>query len=119
MQIYMKDGKALWMNKKAITLKAIGETWVLNEMTALGRDFVNPFVSDINFVSNGVNYQSVTVTSAGPIDGDLLYDNFLVYYITDGGETTIWNNQAYRTITFLEAPTGNLLTWLQTNGTKQ
>lgn len=33
MQIYMKDGKALWMNEKAITPKnaAAGETWVLND----------------------------------------------------------------------------------------
>lgn len=30
-----------------------------------------------------------------------------------------WSNQAYRTITFDEEPTGDLLTWLQANATPQ
>lgn len=34
-------------------------------------------------------------------------------------DTASWVNQAYRTITFLEPPTGDLLTWLQANGVKQ
>lgn len=88
-------------------------------MTALGREFTNSFVSSINFMSNEVNYQSITVTSTGIFDGDLLYDDFLVYYVDSGGETLEWTDQAYRTITFLEPPTGELLAWLQTNGVKQ
>ena len=88
-------------------------------MTALGKDFVNSFVSNINFISNRVNYQSIAVVSSGPIDGNLLYNDFSVYYIDAGGEESEWADQAYRTITFLESPTGELLTWLQANGTKQ
>lgn len=35
------------------------------------------------------------------------------------GDKATWNNQAYRTITFDEEPTGDLLTWLQANATPQ
>lgn len=30
-----------------------------------------------------------------------------------------WKSDAYRTITFLESPTGDLLAWLQENAVKQ
>jgi hypothetical protein len=30
-----------------------------------------------------------------------------------------WINSAYRTVTFLDPPTGDLLTWLQANAVKQ
>ena len=33
--------------------------------------------------------------------------------------TNSWFNEAYRTITLLEEPNENLLTWLQQNGVKQ
>lgn len=35
------------------------------------------------------------------------------------GDKATWSNQAYRTITFDEEPTGDLLTWLQANATPQ
>ena len=36
-----------------------------------------------------------------------------------GNNKAAWANQAYRTITFDEEPTGDLLTWLQANATPQ
>jgi len=30
-----------------------------------------------------------------------------------------WTDEKYRTVTFLEPPTGDLLTWLQANAVKQ
>lgn len=36
-----------------------------------------------------------------------------------GNNKVTWTNQAYRTITFDEEPTGDLLTWLQANATPQ
>lgn len=119
MQIYMKDGKALWMNEKAITPKkaAVGETWVLND--ELSFDTYEIDVSGVNFISNGINYSSIY---AG--DSDVVrivrYDNTKVASSPMiGSITPSWTDQAYRTITFLEPPTGDLLTWLQANGTKQ
>lgn len=89
------------------------ETWLLNEsvIDELG-DRVNPIV--IDFVSNGTNYVS------------LFKETRRLYYSRAIGQPTpvyddlsSWDNQAYRTITFVNAPTGDLLTWLQANGTKQ
>lgn len=89
------------------------ETWLLNETLSgsLG-DNVNPII--IDFVSNGTNYVS------------LFKETRRLYYSRASGQPTpvyddlgSWDNQAYRTITFANAPTGDLLTWLQNNGTKQ
>lgn len=48
-----------------------------------------------------------------------------IAYCADGKMTKVtdvrrnWTNDAYRTITFLEPPTGDLLAWLQENAVKQ
>lgn len=39
--------------------------------------------------------------------------------VVDGGISAVWKDQKYRTIKFLEPPTGALLTWLQANAVKQ
>ena len=84
--------------------KQTGETWVLNETLSGELPRVN-----IEFVSNGMNFGSILY---GDAIHYLAYDKEQVYL---GG----WSNQAYRTITFDTPPTGDLLTWLQANGTKQ
>lgn len=76
------------------------------------------------FISNGVQFYGFSIIG---LTG-------LVYYIGPDGwspegddvivcneelEVVTFVNQAYRTITFLEPPTGELLTWLQANGAKQ
>lgn len=69
----------------------------------------------IKFQSNAIIFESIQLTEPDRHD-----HTYLCY-----GETVVlrdrneWNNQAYRTITFLEPPTGELLTWLQNNGIKQ
>ena len=85
-----------------------GETWVLNETFDSGGQ-ENSFTT--NFVSNNTNYTSLSYGS-NPRD-HITYDSTDVYF--NGS----WSNPAYRTITFETAPTGDLLTWLQANGTKQ
>lgn len=88
-----------------------GETWVLNETVDDSADFSY----DVDFVSNEVEYQQISCNIMFGIIGYLPKGatNKTVAY--KGG----WQNQAYRTITFASAPTGDLLTWLQANGTKQ
>lgn len=92
------------------------ETWVLNETLVLGR---TSWSYNMPFTSNGVLYKSITYTFDSPLSAYLNYDTS-----TGGGATvydtnTLWSNQAYRTITFTNPPTGDLLNWLQNNGTKQ
>lgn len=85
-----------------------GETWVLNEtFDSGGRE--ETFTT--SFVSNGTIYTSLSYGSM-PRD-HINYGETNVYF------NGAWNDQAYRTITFATPPTGDLLTWLQANGTKQ
>lgn len=108
MQIYMKDGKALKINGGYLSPKASGETWVLNEWldTTL-------FNYSVNFLCNNVAYDSISRR--------MIKAAIVMYYGSTRvmADTASWTDQAYRTITFLEPPTGDLLIWLQANGTKQ
>lgn len=93
-----------------------GETWVLNDNIS-SADRLSKV--EISFTSNNEKYTGFQYERA-----------VLSYFISDGsstdianvdlrGETTSWTNTAYKTITFETTPTGDLLTWLQANGTKQ
>lgn len=96
--------------------ESTGETWVLNDnlntATALEK-------TEINFTSNNTQYTALQYKRGT-----------LSYYTVDGSlidianplpdpEGTSWVYPACKTITFETAPTGDLLTWLQANGTKQ
>lgn len=91
--------------------KAAGETWVLNESSKWG---THNFTA--NFTSN--NEKFTNIETHYPAMGN---EYFIGYFaiteftpvLTGAGE---WTNQAYRTLTFETAPTGDLLTWLQANG---
>ena len=99
-----RNGKMV-SNKEASS----GETWVLNETLTLQAQNVT-----INFTSNNQNFTSIVITNLTLSYNDIgVYDKFV-----PGG--SYWTSgEAYRTITFNTAPTGDLLTWLQANGTKQ
>lgn len=91
-------------------VKQTGEKWVLNEtldISTLDADFT------VNFISNNVSYSAINGQGSG-----LDYDSTNVYYDAGPGGF-VWVDDAYRTLTFPASPTGNLLTWLQANGTKQ
>lgn len=92
-----------------------GETWVLNDLAFDSGEIT----SNVKFTSNGVTYtklQYMKVTG-GRQTYKLYYDSTEVYKEMSTGST--WTNEAYRTITFATPPTGELLAWLQANGTKQ
>lgn len=88
-------------------VKQTGETWLLNEFP----DFHSAVDVEIPFSTANDSYTRIIVDN---VDDRLLYDNTIAY---GGGGG--WLDQTYRTITFKTAPTGDLLTWLQANGTKQ
>ena len=89
-----------------------GETWVLNENAYKA---MNNFTYTANFVCDGTNYTTI-VNSSNPMTGGLFYDTTQVVHPDNASQFV---NEKYRTITFATAPTGDLLTWLQANGTKQ
>ena len=83
-----------------------GETWVLNETLTL-----TPNTFSVDFTANNSNYTEIWMS-----DRELAYgDSSNVVYATKGG----WIIEANKTLVFATAPTGDLLTWLQANGTKQ
>lgn len=49
----------------------------------------------------------------------LYYDDTKVVAVSNLGYGGYWENDAYRTVTFLEPPTGDLLEFLQLNAKKQ
>ena len=112
MEVYAIGGKPLMLDGKLCKVAAGGgqETWVLNNGSLSGKIDVN-----INFISNNQNWNEILC-----IQGKF-YAN--IHYISGTNNQIVfagsWVNQAYRTITFLEPPTGELLTWLQNNGVKQ
>lgn len=89
-----------------------GETWVLNDFN--GNLTASAIDVSISFVSNQNSYNRFRCVKTDPINSGIYYD-----------DTQIWNStndyisEAYRTIIFNTAPTGELLTWLQANGVKQ
>lgn len=92
------------------------ETWVLNARPYGTSISLGSITASINFTSNNTNYSRIFI----PIENDLadgtealLYDDQQAYRNSE------WYNQAYRTLTFATPPTGDLLAWLQANGTKQ
>lgn len=101
------------------TLEAGGtrETWVIKS-EAYG-EFAT---TQIAFTSDGKKYTSI---GAGYDDSGsfmfLYYDNYEIASIDimGGGAAFEFYNEADRTITFDTPPTGALLTWLQSNATKQ
>ena len=101
--------------------ETIGKTWVINEKP----DIPYPQVSwNADFICEAISStQECYVITMGYYPNAGLYAIGYsqraigatdVYYSTRG-----WVNNAYRTITFSEPPTGDLLTWLQANAVQQ
>ena len=89
--------------------EATEETWVINE---------NPNAStlpntSINFTSNEMNFSSIHYFSSEDNPATILYGD------THAWSMGVWINEAFRTAIFETAPTGELLSWLQANATKQ
>ena len=93
-------------------------TWVMkdNPDTSVEIDVT------INFISNATSFSRIWVGTGNPIDNmqNVVYGlpaggYNMAYY----GTNSAWTNTGYQTIIFNETePTGELLTWLEANGTK-
>ena len=85
------------------------ETWVLNEMPNLAGDVIE---TQIKFLSNGTEYNTFQI-NLNP-RRIVYFDSTLVFGFDMG-----WSNTLYRKIIFQSSPTGDLLTWLESNAIKQ
>ena len=90
------------------------ETWVIK--SSASGEFAT---TQIAFTSNRRKFTSIGAVYDGFVVA-LLYDNHeIAGYDPGGGGVYEFNDQAYRKLTFDTPPTGALLTWLQSNATKQ
>nr|DAI55031.1 MAG TPA: hypothetical protein [Caudoviricetes sp.] len=119
--IYFKNAASgnmlTWLQANGVKqTEPTSETWLLNETVSTN---INSFVFD--FVSNNTNFKGIIAYDADT-------DYTLSYLVTTDfsqpqtevyDENGVWKNQAFRTIILTEPATGDLLTWLQANGTKQ
>nr|DAG20527.1 MAG TPA: hypothetical protein [Caudoviricetes sp.] len=101
--------------------EAIGKTWVINEkpdipdsQVSWNADFICEAISSTQecYVITMGYYPNAGLYAIGY--GRRAIGSTDVYYSTKG-----WLNNGYRTITFSEPPTGDLLTWLQANAVQQ
>ena len=94
----------------------MAETWIIKD-NASG-EFAT---TQIAFTSNGQKFTSIGTNSDSGTFVILHYDNNEVagYDPGFGGEWYEFDNEAYRKLTFDTPPTGDLLTWLQANATRQ
>lgn len=90
------------------------ETWVIKS------DAAGEFATtQIAFTSNGRKFTSIGANYDGTVF-ILQYDNNEIATFTPGASAGYeFYNEAYRKLTFDTPPTGDLLTWLQSNGVKQ
>ena len=91
------------------------ETWVIKS------DASGEFATtQISFTSNGQKFTSIGASSDSTDFVVLRYDNNEVAGYGPGiGVVYQFDNEAYRKLTFDTSPAGALLTWLQSNATKQ
>lgn len=93
------------------------ETWVWNDEY----DGETDITLYGNFVSNGENFNLISI-SYSTFATTLKYGSKTICMIELTSDKPVfqWNdNPAYRKITFLESPAGDLLTYLKANATKQ
>ena len=107
----------------------MAEIWVLNEEPVFSQGYLS---FDAVFTTDNIEMDRIKIeytpetpeVPGSPIKkiwytqkdlNGMVPNIYSAYDSSTGG----WENIAYRTLVFETAPTGDLLTWLQTNGTKQ
>lgn len=90
------------------------ETWVIKS-NATGA-FAT---TQISFTSNGRKFTSISANDSSGVAMVLYYDNYEAAGYDIAGGVYEFETEAYRKLTFDTPPTGALLTWLQSNATKQ
>lgn len=93
----------------------MSETWVWDDTINIGYSSIT--FGSIDFVCDNVEYSKIDIGGMelpATIIG-LFYDSTRVYKV----DPDAWIRNEYKTITFATPPTGDLLTYLQANATKQ
>ena len=110
--------------------KKKGETWVINETPIITSGYY--FDGNCSITREGVTYPFTRLEITNTVkSGQSIFYVGIQDKLVDSGTSTVyavksmyvsftgWLDSAYRTVTFFEPPTGDLLTWLQSNAIKQ
>lgn len=90
------------------------ETWVIKSSATGGFS-----TTQIAFTSNGQKFTSIGANDSSGVAMVLYYDSYEAAGYDLAGGVYEFEIDAYRKLTFDTPPTGDLLTWLQANATKQ
>lgn len=98
----------------------MAETWVIKDNAPVDEGSKSLSTTSIAFTTNGQSATSIGIDNSGAVLV-LVYGGIGEVAGFDPGvsQSFEWYNDAYKTLVFGTAPTGDLLTWLQANGTKQ
>lgn len=104
-----------------VTKKSDPQTWIIDNdklYVSMSSGVVKDISVQIKFYTDnsgkGTIYSSIHIEQASSyIDCNIYYDDVAVW------NRKGWEFESNKIITFLEPPTGDLLTWLQQNGVKQ
>lgn len=88
-----------------------GLTWIINESPK-----IMVFEQAIDFTSNGKTFDYFMITTGSRPSIVYSYGSGDIWYAYYNGS---WTQEAFRTVTFTEMPTGALLAWLQANAVQQ
>lgn len=106
-----KAGKTL-IGGTAFAVKfSDGLTWIINESPK-----IMVFEQAIDFTSNGKKFDYFMITAGSRPSIVYSYGPGDIWYAYFNGS---WTQEAFRTVTFAEMPTGALLAWLQANAVQQ
>lgn len=100
-----------------ITIPAEKQTWIFNETIDISGLPLDLLTDTVSFKSDNTSFTSI---GGNTTDNYLYYtknnnpDDYEIVYQND-----TWTKEAYRTITFDIAPTGDFLTWLESNAELQ
>lgn len=101
------------------------ETWIIKDNAPVDENSYELAKTNISFASAGAKFAAIQVDS----DGVVIWLNYYTpvnktinvgsFEPGMGEDRFNWPNSAYKKLTFDTPPTGALLSWLQTNATKQ
>lgn len=111
LSVKLGGGRTL-VNGTAFEIKfSDGLTWIINESPKL-----MVFEQAIDFTSNGKTFNYFMIIAGSRPSIVYSYGASDTWYAYYNGS---WTQEAFRTVTFAEMPTGALLTWLQANAVQQ
>lgn len=109
---YAKKGGRTLIDGTAYEVKfSDGLTWIINESPK-----IMVFEQAIDFTSNGKKFNYFMITAGSRPSIVYSYGTGDIWYAYYNGS---WTQEAFRTVTFAEMPTGALLAWLQANAVQQ